>query len=94
MDVGVFEEKTSDEDNFNSSKDLNSSGEDFEDIPFSSKEGIAASLPLQIVIEHRPPSRPQQRVILGASALRKLQFHVNVAERCLEIEEEHYIEDD
>jgi hypothetical protein len=65
MDVGVFEEKTSDEEKFNLSKHLNSSQENNEHMSFSI---------LQTVTEHRPPSRPGQRVILGASALRKLQF--------------------
>lgn len=57
----------------------------------SAKAGIVATIPL---MEHRPPSIPDQRVILGAAALRKLQFHVNVAGRCLEIEEEHEIYDE
>jgi hypothetical protein len=60
----------------------------------SSKEGVIDSVPVYAVVEHRPPSKPGQRVILGAVALRKLCFHVNVAERCLEIEEEHVDEDD
>ena len=57
----------------------------------SSKEGVLASVPLY---EHRPASNNSQRVILGAAALRKLSFHLNVADRCLEIEEEHDIVDD
>ncbi len=54
---------------------------------------IIASAPLVSLVEHRPRSAPDQRVILGARALRKLSFHVNVAGRCLEIEEERVVED-
>jgi predicted aspartyl protease len=56
-----------------------------------SKDGVIVSLPL---VEHRPRSNNRQRVILGAKALKELGFHVNVADRCLEIEEEHEDEDD
>ena len=54
----------------------------------SAKEGVIDLIPICAVVEHHPPSKPGQRVILGAIALHKLCFHVNVAERCLEIEEE------
>ena len=59
----------------------------------SSPEGrvVISRVPL---IEHRPPSAPNQRVILGAKALKELSIHVNVAGRCLEIEEERTFEYD
>ena len=60
-------------------------------VSVASANNVIASLPLT---EHRPASKPDQRVILGAGALRKLKFHVNVTDRCLEIEEERYDEDD
>jgi hypothetical protein len=98
VSVGVFEESTNMEESKsqletaldNSSKRARreSGGSS------SSKEGVIDSVPVYAVVEHRPPSKPGQRVILGAVALRKLCFHVNVAERCLEIEEEHVEEDD
>lgn len=57
----------------------------------ASANSVIATVPLT---EHRPKSKPGQRVILGAGALKKLKFHVNVVDRCLEIEEERYDEDD
>mmetsp|Transcript_18466 Transcript_18466/g.26596 ORF Transcript_18466/g.26596 Transcript_18466/m.26596 type:complete len:112 (-) Transcript_18466:522-857(-) len=57
----------------------------------ASANSVIAIVPLT---EHRPASKPGQRVILGAGALKKLKFHVNVVDRCLEIEEERCDEDD
>ena len=57
----------------------------------ASANSAIATVPLT---EHRPKSNPGQRVILGAGALKKLKFHVNVVDQCLEIEEERYDEDD
>jgi predicted aspartyl protease len=57
----------------------------------ASANSVIATVPLT---EHRPASKPGQRVILGAGALKKLKFHVNVVGRCLEIEEERWDEDD
>ena len=92
VSVGVFEELTSQletaSDNSSKRARRESGGST------SSKEGVIDSVPVYAVVEHRPPNKPGQRVILGAAALRKLCFHVNVAERCLEIEEEHVEEDD
>ena len=57
----------------------------------ASANSVIATVPLT---EHRPASNPNQRVILGAGALKKLKFHVNVVDRCLEIEEERCDQDD
>ena len=57
----------------------------------ASANSVIATVPLT---EHRPASNPSQRVILGAGALKKLKFHVNVVDRCLEIEEERCDQDD
>ena len=87
MSVGVFEneierEQTASEES--GKRRRVSGGSD------SSREGIITSVPLY---EHRPPGNTSQRVILGAAALKRLSFHLNISEKCLEIEEEHIIED-
>jgi hypothetical protein len=63
------------------------------DLSESSGPKIGGKLVVKLSpVAHRPPNRPNERVVLGQAGLKKFKVHANFAEHVLEIEEEDEFE--